>query len=57
MYALIKNDIIINIIMADAAFINIIKNQYDACVDISAMKKQPSIGDIYRRGRFMKPKV
>jgi hypothetical protein len=56
-FALIKNNVVINIIVADQNFIDLISNQYDACVRVDNLEVRPSINWIYENGQFQDPNV
>lgn len=54
-YALIKNGIIENTIVADSNFISTIQSQWDACVRIDELETQPGIGWEYDGEVFTNP--
>jgi hypothetical protein len=47
MYALINNNVVVNVIVADADFIALIQNQYQYCVSITNNPGDPGIGWTY----------
>lgn len=54
-YALIKNGIVENTIVAEASFIALIEGQYDSCVRIDELDVKPGIGWSYDGERFSAP--
>jgi hypothetical protein len=46
-YALIKDTIVENIIVADLTFISNIENDWDFCIDLASFNPEPCIGWIY----------
>lgn len=56
-YALIKNGAVINTIVATAEFIETIKDQWQACVDITDMQPRPGLKWTYsvEAGTFEAP--
>jgi len=55
MYALIKNGVVVNVIVADANFIALIQSQYDSCVVITNNPGDPGIGWTYDGTNFAPP--
>jgi hypothetical protein len=58
-YALIKNGVVENAIVADAAFISNIESNYDQSIDVTSMEPRPSVGWTYDSGTetFTDPSV
>lgn len=56
-FALIKDGFVQNTIVADQDFIDGVKDQYDACVEISLSPGSPSIGWSYDGEVFSAPVV
>lgn len=54
-YALIKNSIVVNIIVADDDFIELIKNEYDSIIATNNLPVHPCIGWLYSNGEFTNP--
>lgn len=54
-YALIKNGIIENTIVADANFISIIENNWDSCIRIDELDPMPGISWTYDGNNFSEP--
>lgn len=54
-FALIKNGVVVNTIVADDDFIDQIEDQYDHCVDTSDMIQRPPIGWSYDGSNFTPP--
>ena len=54
-WALIKNGIVINTIVADAKFIDLIKDQYDFCLELEHQPGGPGIGWNYDGQNFTPP--
>lgn len=54
-FALIKDGKIKNIIVADEAFIALIQNEWDYCIEIVGELDVPSIGWSYDGQNFSKP--
>lgn len=55
LYALIKNEIVENIIVATEGFIKVACTHYDACVEVTDLEVKPSIGWKYIEGEFSPP--
>lgn len=51
-YALIKNGIVVNVIVADPNFISLIQSKWDYCVRIDNLNPCPRIGDLYDGSQF-----
>lgn len=54
-YALVKNGVVVNTIVADADFIALIQSQYDHCVQITNEPGSPSMGWTYDGTSFSPP--
>lgn len=54
-YALVKNGLVVNTIVADPDFISHIKDQYDHCIQVSDDPGNPSIGWSYDGSSFSPP--
>lgn len=54
-YALIKNGIVENTIVADANFINLIQSNWDYCIRIDNLSEIPGIGWTYDGVNFSDP--
>lgn len=54
-FALIKNGMVVNTIVADDEFISHIQDQYDHCVEITLNPGNPSIGWTYDGDDFAPP--
>lgn len=46
-FALIKNNIVVNVIVADDSFLPLIKDQYDLIIEVTDLDHRPSIGHSY----------
>lgn len=51
-YALIKNTVVVNVIVADPTFISGISSDWDFCIDLTGLSPQPRIGDLYDGTNF-----
>lgn len=54
-YALVKNGVVINTIVADDNFISTISSNYDACVRVDNIDNPPSIDWLYDGQNFTDP--
>lgn len=52
-YALVRNGIVSNVIIAEPSFIPAIAQQYDFIVDVTAFTPQPNIGDTFNGSAFI----
>jgi hypothetical protein len=56
-YALVKNGVIENTIVADESFVSLIQPDWDFVLRIDQMENQPAIGWGYADGVFSEPVV
>lgn len=54
-YALIKDGIVKNRIVADSDFIALIADKWDFCIQVSGMDPEPQIGWLYDGSTFSEP--
>lgn len=52
-WTLIKNNIVINVIVADQNFVNMISSHWDAIINVPEDGVRPNIGDSYIDGQFI----
>lgn len=55
--ALVKENIVVNTIVADQAFVDYIRNDFQACIDITNLNPKPGIGWQYVEGSFINPQA
>lgn len=54
-YAMIKDGVVENTIVADSEFVATQEENYDACVRIDEMETVPGVGWLYNEGEFTNP--